>query len=159
MRKKDREITSFQEIIEVLDECDTIRLGLQGEEYPYVVPLSFGFEAAGDRIILYAHGAGEGYKHDLIAKNNHVCVEADVLRGYVAHGTGVTADYRSVIGFGTIEYAEDLEERTKGLQLLLDHCRMSGAGYSARECALRPITTVLKITLTSVSGKQRFSSR
>jgi nitroimidazol reductase NimA-like FMN-containing flavoprotein (pyridoxamine 5'-phosphate oxidase superfamily) len=121
------------------------------------VPLSFGFEAKGDRIVLYAHGAGEGYKHDLIAKNNHVCVEADVLHGYVAHGTGVTADYRSVIGFGTIEYVEDFEEKVKGLQLLLDHCRVTG--YSARECALRPITTVLKITLTSISGKQRFSSR
>lgn len=155
MRKSDREITDFNAVVKILDECDTIRLGLQGEEYPYVVPLSFGYEVtAGEKIVIYVHGAGEGYKHELIARNNHVCVEADLLRGYRAHGKSVTADYKSVIGFGIAERVEDFDEKVKGLQLLLDHCRMEG--YSAKDCALHPLTTVLKITLTKVTGKQRF---
>ncbi len=49
MRKSDREIKEIEAILDVLDRCDTIRLGLFGEEYPHVVPLSFG----------YAYGEGK----------------------------------------------------------------------------------------------------
>lgn len=43
MRRSDREITDFNEIVDVLRRADTIRLGLHDDPYPYVVPLSFGF--------------------------------------------------------------------------------------------------------------------
>ena len=156
MRKADREITDFEQIVKVLRDCDTVRLGIFGEEYPYVVPVSFGLEVADGKIVIYFHGAGEGLKHDLLRKNPKVCVEADLLRGYCGHGMGVTADYKSVIGFGTAQKVEELEERVKGLQLLLEHCKTEG--YSARECALRPITVVYKIVLEKVTGKQRFEA-
>ena len=154
MRKRDREIVDFDAVVRLLRSCDTIRLGLHGGEYPYVVPLSFGMEVCAGRIVLYFHGAGEGYKHDLIAADNRVCVEADILRGYRPTENSVTADYKSVIGFGVVERVRSFEERVKGLQLLLDHC--GTPGYSAEECAAAPHTVVYKITLHRVTGKQRF---
>lgn len=42
MRKADREIKDFEEIKELLDECQTIRLAMHDEPYPYIVPLSYG---------------------------------------------------------------------------------------------------------------------
>ena len=44
MRRADREITDFNEIVEVLGRADTIRVGLFNGEYPYIVPVSFGME-------------------------------------------------------------------------------------------------------------------
>lgn len=42
MRRKDREITEFEEIIDVMERCGVCRLALHDEEYPYIVPLNFG---------------------------------------------------------------------------------------------------------------------
>ena len=44
MRRKDRQVTDWQEICAILDACQVLHLGLQGADGPYVVPLSFGWE-------------------------------------------------------------------------------------------------------------------
>ncbi len=67
MRRSDRKITDFDEIVSVLRRCDTVRLGINGGDYPYVVPLSFGMEVLGGKVHIYVHGAKEGHKHDLIS--------------------------------------------------------------------------------------------
>lgn len=153
MRKKQREIKSFEGILEVLDKCQTIRLGLCDGGRPYVVPLSFGYENVGKELYIYFHCAKEGRKIDLIAKNNSVCVEADVLKGYVRTERGVTADYESVIANGRAEEVTG-EEAVHGIELLLKHCGIEG--YSARECEKTGVVAVYKITVESVSGKKRF---
>ena len=132
--------------------ADTIRLGLHGEYYPYVVPLSFGFEVNGDKIAIYFHGAKEGLKHDLIAKNNRVCVEADIINGYVKLAKGATTDYESIIGFGTCELVSG-DEAAHGLELLLTHCGFDGLEYDR---AVLDISAVYKIVLESITGKRRF---
>ncbi|MCI9135355.1 MAG: pyridoxamine 5'-phosphate oxidase family protein, partial [Lachnospiraceae bacterium] len=40
MRRKDREITDFQEILEIIRKCDVCRIALNDEEFPYMVPLN-----------------------------------------------------------------------------------------------------------------------
>ena len=154
MRKADREIKDFEEIKELLDECQTIRLAMHDEPYPYVVPLSYGWEERNRQIFIYFHCAKEGKKLDLITKNGNVCFEADCLAGYKSTGHGVTADYRSLIAFGKAErvYGEEL---VRGLELLLAHCHVEG--YSARECAAMGITAVVRITVDGITGKRRFA--
>lgn len=154
MRKSDREIRDYNEILRLLDECQTIRLALHDEPYPYVVPLSYGWEERDGKLFVYFHCAKEGKKLDLIAKNGNVCFEADCLAGYKSTGHGVTADYRSLIAFGKAErvYGEEL---VRGLELLLKHCRIEG--YSARECAAMDITAVVRITVDGITGKRRFA--
>lgn len=154
MRKSDREIRDYKEILRLLDECQTIRLALHDEPYPYVVPLSYGWEERDGKLFVYFHCAKEGKKLDLIAKNGNVCFEADCLAGYKSTGRGVTADYRSLIAFGKAErvYGEEL---VRGLELLLSHCRIEG--YSARECAAMDITAVVRITVDGITGKRRFA--
>ena len=154
MRKADREIKDFEEIKELLDECQTIRLAMHDEPYPYIVPLSYGWEERNRQIFIYFHCAKEGKKLDLITKNGNVCFEADCLAGYKCTGHGVTADYRSLIAFGKAErvYGEEL---VRGLELLLAHCHVEG--YSARECAAMGITAVVRITVDGITGKRRFA--
>ena len=50
MRRKDREITSFDEQLKIIDQCDVVRLGLVDDEgYPYILPLNFGYEVVDKR--------------------------------------------------------------------------------------------------------------
>lgn len=152
MRRTDREIRDFQEIVDILDACDTIRLGMRGKEYPYVLPLSFGYAVQDGQITLYVHGAKEGFKHDCLAEDPRVCVEADRFLGYATTKQGVTAQYDSVIGFGVARVATR-EEAAHGLDLLLQHCGFTQ--YSGADCVARDITRVYKIRLEQVTGKRR----
>ncbi len=151
MRRKEREIQDFDEIVEALRRADTIRLGLNGPEYPYVVPLSFGFEVADGKIAVYIHGAKEGLKHDLMARDNRVCVEADTCERFVDLGNDVTTAYESVIGFGEIEKLTSEADMRKGLDLILEHCGFPGYPY---EAGVLKVLTVHRIVLSRVTGKR-----
>ncbi|MCL2664168.1 MAG: pyridoxamine 5'-phosphate oxidase family protein [Defluviitaleaceae bacterium] len=152
MRRSDREITDKNEIFDVLRRADTVRLGINGEPYPYVVPLSFGLEERDGQIIIYVHGAKEGLKHELIKKDSHVCIEADIFYRYAETNPGFTTVYESVIGFGAAEEALG-EEAVRGCELLLEHCGFGGCGFDR---AGLMHTRVYKIVLHSVTGKRRF---
>jgi len=152
MRRSDREIKNWDEIVDVLKRADTIRLGMNGEPFPYVVPLSFGFEDCGGQLALYIHGATEGLKHTLLDKNNNVCVEAGIFHRYAETATGLTAEYESVIGFGAAEVVHG-EEAVRGLDLICSHCGYHGYEYDK---AALGYMRIYKIELSSVTGKKRF---
>ena len=154
MRKANREIKDRAEILRLLDECQTIRLAMHDEPYPYIVPLSFGWEEKDGTLYVYFHCAKEGKKLELIQKNANVCFEADILSGYKSTGHSITADYKSVIAYGKAERVYG-DEIVNGLELLLKHCNTEG--YSAKECAAKDITAVVKITVESITGKKRFN--
>lgn len=60
MRRKDREVTDLSQLEEIIGRCDCIHLGLLDGEYPYVVPMNFGYERSGDHFTFYMHAASEG---------------------------------------------------------------------------------------------------
>ena len=151
MRRKDREVTDFTEIAGILSRADTFRLGINGSPYPYVVPLSFGMDASGGKIVLFFHGAAEGFKHDLLARDPNVCVEADAMRGYAAAEGGYTAAYESFIGFGKAR-AVTGAEALRGLDLLMERCGFAGAPYDR---SAPDYTRVYRIDLISFTGKRR----
>ncbi|MCL2518922.1 MAG: pyridoxamine 5'-phosphate oxidase family protein [Oscillospiraceae bacterium] len=151
MRKTDREIKNFDEIIDILRRAETIRLGINGNPYPYVVPVSFGFEVVNGVVIIYFHGAKEGFKHELLAKDNHVCVEADIFHRYLKLEHGISVEYESVIGFGTAEIVHG-EEAVRGMALALEHCGFGDYNYDLRELEN---VHIYKITLPEITGKRR----
>ncbi len=151
MNRKDREITDPAEAIALLARCDTLRLGLNSPDGPYVVPLSFGLEASGERPVVYFHCALRGLKADCIRHDPRVCVEADVCHGMVRTARGATARYESFIGFGTAVEVHG-EEKLRGLKALLAHCGMTD--YPLAECGNLAHTAVYKIELTRFSGKR-----
>ena len=42
IRRKDRAITDYHRMLEIMNQCDICRLGLQDDESVYIVPLNFG---------------------------------------------------------------------------------------------------------------------
>ena len=126
MRRKDREVTDKQAIIEIIESCQCCRIGFQDDGEVYIVPLNFGYEDNGQRLIFYFHGAKEGRKINLIAKSPYVGFEMDTTHEIYAIGNNgtacsYTARFQSVIGTGKVSMVYDNNEKKHGLLLLMKH--------------------------------------
>ena len=97
MLRKKREVTAPDEITDIIRRSTTLRVGVYGEEYPYVVPVSFGFEIRDGKPVFYFHGAKIGCKLDLLGKDGRVCAESDIFLGVTPTQRGITTLYESFI--------------------------------------------------------------
>ena len=122
MRRKNREVTDKQDILDILRRCDTVRIGLTGNDGPYVVPVSFGLDLSGEKPVVYFHCARKGMKVDMLDVDGRVCVEGDIFLGYEVEAHGITTRYESVIGFGKCKVVEGDKEILEGLRLICEHC-------------------------------------
>ena len=121
MRRSDREISDKTKIIKIIEKCDVCRLGLSDDNIPYVVPLNFGYQYSDGKLTLYFHGASEGKKHEIIAKNPVACFEMDCSHRLVESENAwqYTMEYESVIGSGKISYCTEKPEKTEALRYLM----------------------------------------
>ena len=69
MRRQDRAVDDPTIIKAFLHRCKMVTLAIHDEPFPYIVPLSYGYEVNDDGLIFYFHGAAEGHKVDLYEKN------------------------------------------------------------------------------------------
>lgn len=152
MRRKDREVTDIAEIKKILDTADILHMGLFDGEFPYVVPVHYGYEFQADTLIFYIHGAKEGHKLDLIKENPSVCVQVDcnveTLPAKVACGYGST--FASVIARGKAEILEDAKEKAEALKTLMK-CQ-TGQDFPINE-AMAAAVAVVKITVSEYTAK------
>ena len=155
MRRTDREVKDINEIRQILDEAKIMRLGLFDGDYPYVVPVHYGYELEDGVLTFYIHGAKEGHKIDLINANPAACVELDcdvelISGGDVACGYGST--FSSVIARGKAEIVTDPEEKVKGLKVLMRH--QTGREFEMNE-KMAAAVAVIKFTSTDFTAKAR----
>ena len=155
MRRKEREVTEFSEIVEILSRCMTIRIGMKGDEYPYVVPISFGYEVIDGKINIYAHGAPAGRKNEYLAKDSLVCVEADIFHKIEPTERGITTRYESIIGFGRYESLETAEDKKKGLRVLLE--RYGYFDYPLDRCRGLEMANVFRIIIDTITAKRNLA--
>ncbi len=123
MRRTDREVTDPKRIADVISRCSCCRIGFYDDGEVYIVPLNFGYEIKDDTYILYFHGAKEGRKIDLIQKNPHVGFEMDTdyALNEADMACGYSARFQSIIGNGIVNIVSELEEKKRGLSLLMEH--------------------------------------
>ncbi len=104
MRRFENAVKDPAMISAMLDQMITVHVGCFDEEYPYVVPLTFGYEIADGKLIVYLHSAKDGHKNDLWEKDPHVAL---TFSTYYNHPDrlyrGRMHDYRSVMALGKIE--------------------------------------------------------
>lgn len=152
-RRKDREITDFEEIIGIIKKCDVCRIALNDVDFPYIVPLNFGLDVQGEQVFLYFHAAQEGKKLELIARDNRAAFEMDCDHSFILYGERMscTMGYASVMGRGTIDILPE-EEKYAALKILMRQ-------YHAEDFRFRTDmikdTTVLRMTVTDMVGKRR----
>jgi nitroimidazol reductase NimA-like FMN-containing flavoprotein (pyridoxamine 5'-phosphate oxidase superfamily) len=147
MRRKDRMIED-KEILEIIQSENVLRLGLSKDNRPYVVPLNYGYIDGA----FYIHCANEGKKIDMIKENPHVCIEIDtdhiLVKGDEA--CSYTMKYRSVIAFGQAELITDLEEKKKGLDVLMS--QFSDEMFTYPDKVVGKVT-IIKVTVDEMTGK------
>ncbi|MDE6627557.1 MAG: pyridoxamine 5'-phosphate oxidase family protein [Lachnospiraceae bacterium] len=153
MRRSDREVTEFEDMIAIIKACDVCRLALNNGEYPYILPLNFGLAVVDNRIELYFHGALEGTKYDLMEKDNRASFEMDCSHKLVTQeDTGnCTMAYKSVIGQGYIEMIPE-EEKYNALCILMKQYHKEEFAFNK---AVMPQTKVFKLVVEHVTGKER----
>lgn len=153
MRRKDREITDLDEIMNIINKCDTCRLALFDKEFPYIVPLNFGVDIRDEQLYLYFHCAKKGKKLDLILQNNNVTFEMDCEHNIILYEERMscTMGYASVIGRGHIEFVDD-NDKLNALKIIMKHYHSEDFKFNTN---LMKATTVFKLKVVDMIGKRR----
>ena len=109
MRRKEREVTDYNKMIEILKSCDCCRIGLVDGKGAYIVPMNFGYEDNNGKLTLYFHGATEGKKIDLINNQPEISFETDTKHELVISDTacGHSYLYQSIMGRGQVKIVAD----------------------------------------------------
>ncbi len=155
MRRKDREVTDRNAIIDIMRECPVCRVGFCDEGEVYIVPHNFGFTDIDGVTTLYFHSAREGRKISLIKKSPKVGFEMETAYklspGTEGIGCECTASFKSIIGNGDISIVTDEEEKLCGLKSILEHTTKKDAWTF--EQRMVDITTVIKLEITGMTCK------
>lgn len=151
MRRSDREVKEFEDIVAIMKKCDVCRIAINSNDYPYILPLNFGMHIREGKIELYFHGAMEGTKYDLIEKDNRASFEMDCEHKLVTEkeSGNCTMKYESVIGQGRIEILSE-DEKYYALGILMKHYHQEEFLFNK---AVVPHTKVFKLVVEKVTGK------
>ena len=149
MRRKDREITDIALIEDVIRNSLVCRLGMSRNDQPYVIPLCFAYS----NNTLYFHSAGDGLKLEILQHNPNVCVEFDLDQEVIRDDNPCKwgMKYRSVIAFGKGSLVENLQEKKKGLDAIVQH--YAGRSFEYDEPAVKS-TVIIKVEIESMTGKE-----
>lgn len=153
MRKKNREVTEFNELLEIISKCDVCRIAFFDEEYPYIVPMNFGYEAQDNELVLYFHCAREGRKLELAALNNKAAFEMDCSHKLVTGNTdcACTMEYESICGNGEIIILPDSEKVHALTQLMKHYVQKPSYDFEDKDMKF---ATVFKLKVNEIYGKR-----
>lgn len=124
MRRADREISDFAQMLTIMDACECLRLGFIDGDEVYMVPLNFGYEVTANReLTLYCHGARAGRKMDLACKRNRAGFEMDCRHDLITAETACDFSYlyASVMGSGTVSVLDAPADKIHGLTQVMRH--------------------------------------
>ena len=150
MRRKEKEIQDKDLIERVINNALYCHLACSFQDVPYLVPLAFGFD--GDSV--YIHTARSGKKIDILTQNPSVCLgfELDVsMLKDPDSACDWSFEFQSVIASGVIEEITELEDKSAGLSLIMDHYSNQNWEYPSQQLAK---TRVWRIRITEITGKQ-----
>ena len=152
MRRTDREITDAAAIAAIMTRCQVVRLAMNTDGAPYILPLNFGMEP--DGMTIYVHGAAEGEKYRLMERDSRVAFEMDCMLGMdmdEVHQECSTR-YESVMGWGILEeLTEEGEKRHALMQIMHQY---HGDDFPFSEAPL-PRTRILKLMVKERTAKAR----
>jgi len=157
VRRTDRELRDKDDLASILHKADTCHLALLDGDKPYIVALNYGIVWTGALPVLYFHCARTGKKLDLIAVNGSAFFMADTDHVLVGGETDCEwgMNYASVAGEGTVSIVEDMAERKAALDSLMNH--YTGRTEFSYDAAVFGMTSILKLTVASLTGKRKSS--
>lgn len=155
MTRRERQITDRDRIIEILNRCLVVHVGLVDGDEPYVVPMNYGYTMDENGMLtLYLHGATQGRKLDVMRKNPKVFVEmeCDVVpfAGDVACKYGTS--YQSLMGRGRAVILDDPQEKMRALSQIMK--TQTGGDFAFNE-RLVSVVSLIRVEVTEYTAKYR----
>lgn len=150
MRKKQNEITDPKVIEEILSCAEVCRIAMMDNDRPYIVPLNYGYRNNN----IYFHSSLLGKKTELLKTNNKVCFEIELCSQIVKKDIPCewSTKYRSVIGYGTIDFIEDPDKKREGLDIIMEHYGKTGKKIY-QDTRIEKVL-ILRLGIEEISGKQ-----
>lgn len=125
MRRFENQIHDREMIKAILDNTLVVHVGINDGDYPYVVPLSFGYEMTPDKLIFYLHCAREGHKVDLWEANPKVSLTVSMFTNHPNDlYRGGMHDFRSIMANGIIRKIDRTQSGSghgRAVQAILSH--------------------------------------
>ena len=154
MRRKDREVKDFKTIIDIIDECEIIRIGISDGDFPYIVPMNFAYTVEGEQIYFYIHGAMAGKKYEMLKALPFCSFEMDIPleMDCMVSIKDVTMRYKSVMGKCQVEFIEDNAEKQRVIDdvIMARHEATRHFDYNKETI---PRTAIAKLKVTELSAK------
>ncbi len=152
MRRKEREITAREEILDCIQSCKVCRIGMVENGKPYIVPMNFGYTWQEDTLKLYFHSAQQGRKIDILTQNPTVCFEMDSKHQLIAGETACSHSffYQSVLGEGEVTFLEDPQQKIQALAQMMHH--QTGKDFTFTPEQVERVA-VFVLTATTISAK------
>ena len=161
MRRANRQITDPAEVRALIERCHTVRVGAVDEDGVFVVPLNFGYEWVGGRLVLYLHSASEGRKAEAFSRGPRVAIEMVVELGVITGGyaCAYSFSYQSIMGSGLISPVANVDEKRRALELIMRHMapgapRDSSGKFSFSDEAVERVA-IFRIDVDELAAKQR----
>ena len=157
MRRQDREIKDPSVILDIINSLPVGHLAMNDAGAPYGVTMNYLSELDADRnAVLYFHGAKEGRKAEILARDPQVYFFAERDDGpkVIVRPNGnksVTNLYVSVAGEGVMEPVEDATEKCRILLAMAN--AFSDEPFESLPDVVVEMTAVWKLVLHGVTGK------
>ena len=181
MRRADREVRSPQQIKDILDACEVVRVAYQDAEGLTIVPMNFGYDFSLARFAhpeddlpvnvsadgtplppdfgelrIFLHSAHEGRKIDAIsAAGNALPVAFELDCDHQVHEGRTpcnwSASFRSIVGTGTATVITDLDEKIAAMQALMS--KQAGMDHVPFTAQQMASVTVWQFVSTNFTGK------
>lgn len=156
MRRGERAIDSKDGQRAILSRCRVCSLAFSRDEFPYVIPMNYGFSWKDDqeKPVLYFHGAPEGTKISLMERDNRVafCVQNEKEVKIQEPACRSTMIYESVCGTGYLSWATEPDEKLEALTLVMQQYDPAKGPYEfSPEAVAR--TSILKLHVEELMGK------
>jgi nitroimidazol reductase NimA-like FMN-containing flavoprotein (pyridoxamine 5'-phosphate oxidase superfamily) len=141
-------------IRQILDAAYVAHVGFAVDGQPFVVPTLFGRE--GDTLYLHGSAASRMLRH--LETGVPACVTVTLLDGLVLAKSAFhhSANYRSVMAFGTARKIEERERKLEALRTISEHV-IAGRWDEVRRPNPKElkVTSVLEFSIEEASAKVR----
>lgn len=160
IRRKDRHVTDFDEISDIIRRNHTGVISMVDGCLPYGVMMNYGALFEGNKITLIFHGAKSGRKLDCLRKNPQVSVFINDVENMQVIDAGTasskwTTHYRSVILSGNIRLLDDLPAKRQAAEKFMRHYTQ---GELELPDAVLNATLFMELEATHISCKKNPSS-
>ncbi len=152
------ERAATQEAIEILKEGLVAHVGFIDEGLPYVIPMSYEYDAELEAV--YLHGSLHSRALKLIAAGAPVCLEITLLEGLVYSKAAMfhSMNYRSALAFGHGQQVTAHDEMQRVFAQMISRYfegRQPGIDYLEAPAKHLDQTLFVKVQIDKLSAKQR----